>query len=83
MKDLRAGSIRRIDTWLPGTLMVFDNSSVADLGQHRAHRAVGIVVSNDGDHTIVVAWPDNCAKRICEYDTRFLNAGVIRCLTLA
>ena len=74
MKD-----IHNINTWLPGTQMVFDSASGKSTdGNVRTTRfqAIGIVIANDGINTISVLWPEHCKNRFITYNVTSLNGKV-------
>lgn len=82
---MKNSDIRKIATWPPGSIMVFDNAMVieesrkSDLAMIDAitHFGFGLVVANDGDKRIHVIWDSNCSKAYLSYDVRFLNPKVI------
>jgi len=63
--------------------MLFDNRAYS-LAMDKAHTGVGIVVANYVDYkesgtgnTVLVLWDCASDKRLCEYNVRWLNSGVI------
>lgn len=72
-------NIHKIESWPPGTFMVFDNSQVQSVidGREKKHVALGIVVANDGDSKLRVLWGANCGRPYCEYHVFGLNPNVI------
>lgn len=60
--------IHDIRTWSPGTLMRMDVNGFV---------AFGLVVSNDGKHTVEVVWDQRCYVRFRTYDVRTLSPIVV------
>ena len=68
--------IKDVHSWPPGSAMAFNNHEFAD--NDRRHFAVGLVIFNDGDGTIMVMWPGHCKEHMKTYDVKSLNEQVIR-----
>lgn len=73
-------NIKHCDSWPVGSLMLYDNHP-KDLRPYRQssfyHVDIGLIVTNDGDFTVMVMWGTKSKKRILSYDVRTLNPVVI------